>query len=156
MIRNEIAEFVQLWNGHKIRSQPNRPHVVSGVPYDLYSTDKKPNWGVAFTEDDECGRAVHTMMESVEDVNIDDFLTPETEQWCEERLREMEFNPSSLTDEDHVRPHLQIYLRLRDLIQNHLDQDAMPRLEMVPVRTGGVEEYVSYIIIYFYLTMANF
>ncbi|KAM4062484.1 hypothetical protein HRG_013658 [Hirsutella rhossiliensis] len=47
MIRDEFATFVDLWNSHKIRTQRNRQHVISGRPIDLYNTDQAPNWGAS-------------------------------------------------------------------------------------------------------------
>ena len=35
-IRADFIEFVHLWNAHRIRSQPNRPSVIHGVPIELY------------------------------------------------------------------------------------------------------------------------
>ncbi|KAI1430475.1 hypothetical protein GGR50DRAFT_698997, partial [Xylaria sp. CBS 124048] len=37
IIRDETAQFVRLWNGHRIRHQRNRPHVIAGIPYQLYT-----------------------------------------------------------------------------------------------------------------------
>ncbi|OIW25505.1 hypothetical protein CONLIGDRAFT_497468 [Coniochaeta ligniaria NRRL 30616] len=36
-IRTDFAAFVKLWNSHKIRKQANKPHVVDGIPYSLYT-----------------------------------------------------------------------------------------------------------------------
>lgn len=36
ILREEIMEFVNLWNTHSIRKQSNRPHVVPGIPHVLY------------------------------------------------------------------------------------------------------------------------
>ena len=36
VMRQQIRQFVQIWNVHTIRRQPNRPHVVHGKPAHLY------------------------------------------------------------------------------------------------------------------------
>lgn len=38
MIREEVYEFVHLWNSHTIRYQRNRPHLQHGKPVVLYFT----------------------------------------------------------------------------------------------------------------------
>ena len=38
LIREEIHNFVELWNAHSIRSQPERPSVKPGKPVVLYFT----------------------------------------------------------------------------------------------------------------------
>jgi len=37
IIRLELEEFTHWWNNHSIRSQRDRPHVISGIPYLLYN-----------------------------------------------------------------------------------------------------------------------
>jgi len=36
MIREEVFQFVDVWNAHYIRKQPNRPSCVYGIPNKLY------------------------------------------------------------------------------------------------------------------------
>ena len=36
IIRSELLEYVDLWNHHKIKTQNDRPYLVSGLPYLLY------------------------------------------------------------------------------------------------------------------------
>ncbi|KAH6952508.1 hypothetical protein BKA56DRAFT_241223 [Ilyonectria sp. MPI-CAGE-AT-0026] len=40
MIRQEVADFTEMWNGHRIRPQKNREHLVAGIPMDLYNTSE--------------------------------------------------------------------------------------------------------------------
>jgi hypothetical protein len=37
ILRIQIASFVRTWNCHKIRKQPNRPHLVPGKPFMNYN-----------------------------------------------------------------------------------------------------------------------
>lgn len=106
MIQEEFATFVDLWNGHKIRTQKNRPHVIPGIPMDLYRSDQVRNWGVTFDHDDSCGQLLRTMLQPLENVNIDEFLTSTTLQWCKQQLRLLNFQPELRTAEDLVRPYL--------------------------------------------------
>lgn len=150
MIRNEFADFVQLWNGHKIRTQKNRPHVISGIPMDLYRTDKVTNWGVPIEDDSDCGQLLRTMLQPLEQVDIDEFMTPITMQWCEQQLAALAFTPDLRTEEDLKRPHLQIYIHLRDLVKAHIESQQEPHLELMPIPTGGTETYVSEILLLSY------
>jgi hypothetical protein len=100
MIREEIANFVELWNGHKIRMQKNCPHVVSGIPMDLYKTDQVRNWGISFDDDDDCGQLIHTMLEPLEATEIDEFMTSETSNWYNQQLQNLRFDSVLRTEED--------------------------------------------------------
>ena len=48
MIREEVYEFVHLWNSHSIRYQRNRPYLPHGKPVVLYFTPPvgTPDYGV--------------------------------------------------------------------------------------------------------------
>ena len=143
MIRDEFSAFVDLWNGHKIRVQKNRPNVVSGIPMDLYRTENVRNWGVYFEDDDACGERVRTMLEPLEDVDIDRFMTPATTEWCDQQLEVLGFDGIIRTAEGHDRPHLQFYIQLRELVRDHIRSGQEPQLELISVPEGGIERYVS-------------
>lgn len=36
LVRQEIQNFVRVWNSHRIRKQPHRPESISGKPWMLY------------------------------------------------------------------------------------------------------------------------
>lgn len=42
IIRQEVCEFIHLWNHHRIRRQKNRPYLVHGIPEILYNTPEAP------------------------------------------------------------------------------------------------------------------
>jgi hypothetical protein len=142
MIQDEFASFVNLWNGHCIRPQPKRLYVKSGVPMDLYTggADVR-DWGVRFEEDDEVGQSVLQMLHLLEAVNIDDFMTAQTTEWCQHQLTEMGFT-GELTEGNYEQPHLQTYLDLRERIQRHITSGQAPVLELYEPLHGGREEYV--------------
>jgi hypothetical protein len=78
MIWEEFATFVELWNSHKIHIQKSRLYVISGIPMDLYKTDQVRNWGILFEDDDDYDQLIHIMLEPLEDIDIDEFMTPAT------------------------------------------------------------------------------
>lgn len=135
--------FQKLWNGHKIRTQKSRPFLVSGIPVDLYNTDQAKDWGVPFEEDDPCGEVVRTMLAPLEEVNIDDFLTPATQEWCDRQLKAWGFT-GTLEGEQLQRPHLYTYLRLRQAVREHcyrLEPEG-PVDQAVPCQTSLAHELV--------------
>ncbi|KAH8654704.1 hypothetical protein BGZ61DRAFT_194016 [Ilyonectria robusta] len=49
ILRQELFDFVEAWNIHRIRLQKNRPHVVHGQPWMNYhypDPEKACNWGI--------------------------------------------------------------------------------------------------------------
>jgi hypothetical protein len=141
MIRDEIATFQELWNGHKIRTQKNRLHVISGIPMDLYNTDKVRNWGVTFEDDDPCGQLVRTMLDPLDAIDIDEFLLPETQAWCDQQLETLGFN-GQIPEGELYRPHLGFYLELRQRVREHILGQQEPQLGLTPIPRGGIEDYV--------------
>ncbi|KAH6951121.1 hypothetical protein BKA56DRAFT_505960 [Ilyonectria sp. MPI-CAGE-AT-0026] len=140
MIRQEVADFTEMWNGHRIRPQKNREHLVSGIPMDLYNTDAVENWAVKLGGSALAG--LDEMLQAVDAVDIDDLLDPGTLEWCEEQLNDLGFDGQLNGDLDHKRPHLGTYLELRDRIQGHLGSQREPRLYIPETPTGGTERFV--------------
>ncbi|KAH7237859.1 hypothetical protein B0J15DRAFT_143639 [Fusarium solani] len=141
MIRQEVADFTEMWNGHRIRPQKNREHLVAGIPMDLYNTSEVENWAV------HLGLAVRDglaqMMIAVDSIDIDDLLDPIITDWCDQQLRDLQFDGQLDGELDHKRPHLAIYLRLRDKIQVHLDCGASPVLSIPESPVGGQERFLQ-------------
>ncbi|KAG6171952.1 hypothetical protein E4U51_008021 [Claviceps purpurea] len=142
MIQGEIGDFVDLWNGHSIRNQRNRAHVVSGKPADLWRTQDAPNCGVRLSEDVDADDrvALNQMLDPLEAIDIDRFLVQETEDWCNDRLQEMGFFEARITDRE--RPHEEFYKQLQRLIQDHEDNSREPVLQLAPIPRGGLSEYM--------------
>lgn len=142
IIQDEFAKFVSLWNGHKIRTQKNRQHVISGIPTDLYHTQDVRNWGIPLGEDDNADDRVvfRTMLDSVQEIDIDSFLSEETNNWCTTQLFEMGFFNEEL--DNFQRPHITAYITLRQRIKQHQESGQFPILRMTDIPLGGLERYV--------------
>ncbi len=58
ILRHEFSAFVLTWNRHRIRSQPNRPHISPGVPNELFANPERDcgDWKVEIPEDSVAGR----------------------------------------------------------------------------------------------------
>ncbi|KAI1116337.1 hypothetical protein F5Y14DRAFT_440036 [Nemania sp. NC0429] len=142
ILRTEVAEFVQLWNNHTIRTQKNRPHVVSGKPTEIYETCEV-NWGIPIPEGSETEALLRTMSDSLENTEIDAFFTEETEAWCNAQLEELGFDGTLRTEEDHKYPHLRTYLDLRHRIRQHEASGNLPILSLIKHPIGGTNEFVD-------------
>jgi hypothetical protein len=82
---------------------------------DLYNTSEVENWAVHLGPAARDGLA--QMMTAVDSIDIDDLLDPITTDWCDQQLRDLQFDGQLDGELDHKRPHLAVYLRLRDKIQ---------------------------------------
>ncbi|KAI1761882.1 hypothetical protein GGR53DRAFT_449456 [Hypoxylon sp. FL1150] len=143
MIKDEFAEFVEIWNSHSIRKQRNRPHVRPGIPYDLYNTDEVPNWGIPVEEGSPAYEAAQVMYQPLEDIEIDEFMTPETTEWCERQLEALGFDGILHTEEDHINPHIRTYVQLREIVRGHVISGQEPHLQLIEAPTGGTERYIG-------------
>lgn len=141
-MRDDFAAFVDLWNSHKIRTQKNRQHVVSGRPIDLYHTDTVRNWGVPLgDEQGSAQQALYEMLQPLDCVDIDSFLTEETEAWCTQQLQDLQVFEEEPNSAD--RPFISSYLALRLRIQEHQQSGILPILQLSDIPRGGTQEYVN-------------
>lgn len=142
IIQDEFADFITLWNRHKIRTQKNRQHVVSGSPIDLYNTQDIRNWGVPLGEEEDSNDriALRTMLNPLQDIEIDTFLPAETTDWCTRELSEMGFFQQEIESFD--RPFLLAYTTLQQCIQEHQQTGQLPILGLTPIPTGGAHQYI--------------
>lgn len=88
--------------------------------------------------------ALRTMLEPLEDLDIDSFLTPDTFNWCQQQLLDLGFTGDQSTELDPMRPFFQVYLQMRERVREHIDQgNTGPVLALTSAPKGGVKEYVS-------------
>jgi len=143
-LRQELQEFVNTWNTHKIRLQKNRPHVIHGQPwYNYHFPDPKisANWGVPIDQS-----ILQYLIHPIKSINIDNCLEPETKKWCREELSLIGFDEVKLGDYinlDKARPFKQFYIRLREKIRLHIQSGCQPILSYRLPPTGGVERYLE-------------
>ncbi|KAM6504687.1 hypothetical protein FSOLCH5_015189 [Fusarium solani] len=142
VLRQELFDFVEAWNLHRIRLQKNRPHVIHGQPWMNYhypDPDKACNWGIPID------RSVLGEMERpLADIDISTCLEPETKNWCRQVLLEMGYDQVVLgtrQEPDKLRPFKRFYLGLRDRIIQHIESGQQPVLAYRKAPTGGVAEY---------------
>jgi hypothetical protein len=74
-------------------------------------------------------------------VDIDEFLPPDTLEWCRAKLTELGFNPNTLdgagTTETGARQHSTAYLQLRVAASAHIAAGLAPILEQSERPTGA-------------------
>ncbi|CAG9938550.1 unnamed protein product [Clonostachys rosea f. rosea IK726] len=143
LIQDELAQFVTLWNGHRIRNQKNRPHVVSGIPQDLYHSTNAPNWGVPLSDDEEAPdwQLINDMYEPLADLDMESLLPEFTMNWCQERLEEIGFDARIDLQDNPEKPFVREFLLLRDLIEAYDEAGLQPALDLTPIHRGGAKEY---------------
>lgn len=142
-IRCELQQFVRVWNNHKIRAQRNRPNVISGKPFMLYNYPKQPakDWGVNFDEE------LHKLMyDYTEGFDIEPYLTPEVDVWCNSYLDDRGFNvlTAHLKGESkREKPFLAEYLGLRTAIRVHILSGVSPRFSLLKTPTQVRGKYTE-------------
>ncbi|KAG7424877.1 hypothetical protein Forpi1262_v014193 [Fusarium oxysporum f. sp. raphani] len=122
VLRQELFDFVEAWNLHKIRLQKNRLQL--GVPIDR--------------------QVLSEMLRPLAGIDISTCLEPETKEWCSDVLAEMGYDDVVLgnhQDPDKLRPFKRFYLALRDRIIQHIESRQPPVLAYRRAPTGGVAEY---------------
>lgn len=78
------------------------------------------------------------MLTPLIDIDIDFFLSLETDEWC---MTQLLFFGGDRGDEQ--TPFILFYLWLRQRVQEHQESQQEPRLSIIPTPTGGTKEYVS-------------
>lgn len=108
---------------------------------DLYHKQHVRNWGVPLGHDEESDdrEALRTMLDPLQDCDIDSFLSEETAAWCTRELLLPGFNNEI---NDPQRPFLPSYIQLRQRIQEHQQSGQLPILSLSPINHGGAQQFV--------------
>lgn len=142
-LRCELQQFVRVWNNHKIRAQKNRPNVISGKPFMLYNHPKGPaeDWGVEFDED------LHKLMyDYTEGFDIEAYLTPDVEAWCNAYLLDKGFDILTAhlqTEAKREKPFLAEYMDLQAAIRSHILSGADPQFSLLKTPTQVRGKYTE-------------
>lgn len=127
IIRRELHDFVETWNAHPIRAQPNRKHVVPGVPHDLFMN---PDELAGFVEckaplDEERWAELMQYIQT----DVDAYLPAQTMATCDEILAEIGGFPETMPAYSVREPWLEQYIYLRDRLYTWEQTEAEPPLE---------------------------
>ena len=140
----EIGKFVRMWNGHTIRAQNNRPHVVPGIPAHNYfgeDTEARVDCSVAVNED-SLGRLEEAL--ECDRQNVSSYLSDDIMRLCDTMMGTLDMD--AIPPRDPVRPLISEYRHLRDCLQHHEGQQVSPLLYLAEKPVGGwpaLEEVVQ-------------
>lgn len=128
ILRQELTEFVGLWNYHRIRSQPERPYLVTGIPHMLYWLhESAEQCGTAITDDQ-----IRPLMDQF-DYDLDAYLPATTVEWCHDRLQHYGGVDGRKKDDDTGDAiHVLAYNELRNAVRGHLARGDEPELSELP------------------------
>lgn len=131
IIRYALTEFVHVWNHHKIRKQPNRPHVVSGIPHNLYYRPHRTggiDCGTSYPKDSP---TIEAISNDLQGLDIDEYLPAQIMEWCSNALLRLgftgEINGARTTDTGE-RIHRLSFIALRDEARLHVATGQAPAL----------------------------
>jgi len=155
MIRDEVMQYVEIWNCHKIRKDRKRPNHVSGMPWWLYK--HPPNGGIRYSRPidanlsrellEDCQHWGKNMLifvqanaDQISDPN--EYLPATTLHWCQQKLKDLGYNLATLRTEDFAgggrRTHVYAYHDLRLAILAHMRSGDLPLLEESERPEGGI------------------
>ncbi|KAG6094894.1 hypothetical protein E4U30_002947 [Claviceps sp. LM220 group G6] len=142
LIRDKFAFFVQSWNTHPIRAPGAGRQVVAGTPAEIYLTHEAGNWGVPLGQSGDADDriALAQMLDPLQSVDTQAFLSPDTEDWCNVQLHRMGFLQAEIAE--CTRGYMNSYLQLRQLIRQHQDSNAQPSLRLAPIPPGDSGELI--------------
>jgi hypothetical protein len=162
MLRQEILQFVQVWNCHTIRPQNQRPYLPTGQPVWLFQnpTPEKPDFAIPVDLNlvdkmidklRDYGNNLTQMLTSLVLIVTDpeEYLPSSTLSWCRERLTEAGYELSisqesilidkelSVKKTQHFRAYRFLIMKIREHIErcNNLH----PELKLTPSPTGSYE-----------------
>ncbi|KAG6172823.1 hypothetical protein E4U51_006859 [Claviceps purpurea] len=142
LIRDHFAHFVQSWNTRPIHAPRAGGQVVAGTPAEIYLTHTAGNWGVPFGQSGDADDriALTQMLDPLQSVDTQAFLSLETGDWCNIQLQRMGYLEAEVAE--CTQRCLDSYLQLRQLIQQHQDSNAQPILRLAPVPPGDSGELI--------------
>ncbi|CCE27609.1 hypothetical protein E4U22_008115 [Claviceps purpurea] len=142
LIRDHFAHFVQSWNTRPIHAPRAGGQVVTGTPAEIYLTHTAGNWGVPFGQSGDADDriALTQMLDPLQSVDTQAFLSLETGDWCNIQLQRMGYLEAEVAE--CTQRCLNSYLQLRQLIQQHQDSNAQPILRLAPVPPGDSGELI--------------
>lgn len=135
----DLREFVRIWNNHYIRKQSNRPHVIPGIPWTLF-THPELKGSEDYRQD--LIPAVVDEMEALlghQEFDLTAYLPPEVSAICQRLMEEM---PPRRYEHEHINgveiTHYGAYVYLRERLREYDDAGILPRLKLTEAPTGGI------------------
>ncbi|KAI9375566.1 hypothetical protein BJX61DRAFT_531516 [Aspergillus egyptiacus] len=130
ILRTEVCHFVQAWNCHRIRRQPNRPNSIGGKPYMLYHY---PENGVQDYGHPVDNPTLQQLKRDIQEFDPDEYLPQPTLQFCRTALQGLQFdpdNPPPIQPADEAVPFRTTYLQLLHILITHIERQIQPFLAL--------------------------
>jgi hypothetical protein len=86
IIRQEVHQFVQIWNDHPIRKQRGLANHVPGIPNKLYDQRLSSGERFGFQPNREI---LDKLLHHTDDFDYDAYLAPNTVTWLEQQLQDI-------------------------------------------------------------------
>jgi hypothetical protein len=132
ILRRALSKFVHLWNDHKIRKQPKRPYLQSGIPYLLYNYPERTGSTQSGFEVPQDSPTMQSIQDDIRDLDLDEYLPPATLGWCNNQLQRLGFNSEidgSAVNDNGDRSHKLAFIALRDAARHYALSGMQPYLE---------------------------
>jgi hypothetical protein len=132
ILRRALSQFVHLWNNHKIRKQPKRPYLQSGIPYLLYNYPERTGGTQSGFEVPQDSPTMQSIQDDIRDLDLDEYLLPATLDWGNNQLQHLGFNSEidgSAVNDNGDRLHKLAFIALRDTARHHALSGVQPYLE---------------------------
>lgn len=137
IIRQDIIEFVENWNNHRIRLQRNRPNAISGKPYVLFNCPPEgtQDYGLSFDQ-----TLLNTIKQPYQGWDMDAYLPSETKAWCDTFFHRIGFTFPRACDsaiEASTNPFLSVYKELCAALKAHIESGNQPELSLLKTPVGS-------------------
>ncbi|KAG8674007.1 hypothetical protein FPOAC1_007326 [Fusarium poae] len=144
IIREELTEFVRIWNVHYIRKQANRPHVNPGQPWNLYfQPEAKDSKSYAEAIPMDRLQTLLNIFES-DSIDLDAYLPKDTIAVCNTILEGQDNFPI----DSPMQPKYSVYLFLRAQLEIYITLKKEPFIGLLDIPTGGINRVRDHLATY--------
>jgi hypothetical protein len=135
--RSDRVAFLAIYmpilrNDHKIRKQPKRPYLQSGIPYLLYNYPERTGGTQSGFEVPQDSPTMQSIQDDIRDLDLDEYLLPATLDWGNNQLQHLGFNSEidgSAVNDNGDRSHKLAFIALRDAARHYALSGMQPYLE---------------------------
>ncbi len=140
-IRQEVGQFVHLWNTHTIRKQKDRPYLVTGKPWVLHANmdGEYDDYRIDITPDQ-----LAATRDRVPVFDVEQYLPERTLAWCETWLKDNGYSTildcsyeKDVTSGQHLFHHA--YCALREAVYAHAENQPGELHELPNPRNARAE-----------------
>jgi hypothetical protein len=146
-IRKELFAFVDMWNTHDIRKQPNRPHVVPGQPIVLYEQlDRKDVQRFSVPLDRSRWQQIRDILDR-DPIDLDAYLPFNTMLICD-LIMQKTIGPDLPEEQEEAYknfPWFREYNILRDHLRKWRNTPGVTPLSLLTSATGSLARLETFL-----------